>query len=124
MIRDRPDGADLLAQARRTMSENLLGDLSGKARYQALMVLRAMALAEMELRGDKGLERQIGDQLRLLLGSDGAMAEPELFSLLSGRIRAGQFDASGELYDALRLLSAFKLQRTGPTAGDGKPPTK
>jgi hypothetical protein len=82
------------------------------------MVMRAMDLAENELRVCPGLERKLGDQLRQLVPTEGTL--PELFSVLSKCIRNGAFDASEELYAYLRLVVAFKLRETNPPRVRGK----
>ncbi len=44
MIRDQPQGADLLAEARQVLREIISPGLASEARYKILMVLRAMDL--------------------------------------------------------------------------------
>ncbi|MEM7226987.1 MAG: DUF6285 domain-containing protein [Pseudomonadota bacterium] len=46
---DQPDGAQLLAEARRVLLETLLPELPEKQRFNALMVANAMAIARREL---------------------------------------------------------------------------
>ncbi|HEX3065857.1 MAG TPA: hypothetical protein VHQ39_10260, partial [Dongiaceae bacterium] len=45
----QPDGAGLLAEARRSLSEDLLGQLPEPRRYEARMIANAMAIAGREL---------------------------------------------------------------------------
>jgi hypothetical protein len=118
MMRDRPRGADLVAEARRVLTETVLPGLAPETRYQALMVIRAMDLAEQEFRASPGVEAKLSDQLRRLLASEGT--RPELFSLVSKHIRSGAFDASEELYAFLRLVVAFKLKETNPSKISGE----
>ena len=118
MMRDRPQGADLLAEARRVLANTVLPNLTSDTRYQALMVIRAMNLAEHELRANPRIEVKLNDQLRKLVANEGTL--PELFSLLSKRIRNDDFDASEDLYAFLRLVVAFKLRDTNPSKVKGE----
>lgn len=47
---EQPDALELLAIARETLLEQVLPELAGDARYQALMIASAMAIAMRELR--------------------------------------------------------------------------
>lgn len=110
MIRDQPQGADLLAEAGRTLRERVLPGLTSKARYSVLMALRAMDLAQHELRADLALERRLYQQLSQLIES--GHTDKERYSVLSTNIRDGLFDASGKLHDFLLAVTAFKLRET------------
>ena len=48
-MRDQPDGALLLAEARRVLLEEILDDLPDSQRFNGLMVANAMAIARREL---------------------------------------------------------------------------
>ncbi len=109
-MRDRPQGADLLAEARRLMSDKVLPGLSSETRYPVLMALRAMDLAECELRANSEEEAMLCDQLRQLVGSEASLSE--LPGLLSKDIRNGAFDVSNDLYAFLRQVVTFKLKET------------
>lgn len=112
MMRDAPQGVALLAEARRVLADKVLPLLSSETRYQLLMAIRAITLAERELEASAETEDKLGEMLQQLLGSD--VRVPELSRLLSKRIRNGDFDGSGELYEFLRLVVAYKLKETNP----------
>lgn len=113
MMRDAPQGVELLAEARRVLADTVLPQLSSDSRYQVLMVIRAITLAEREFEASAGTEEKLGEMLQQLVGSDGTV--PELTQLLSRRIRNGKFDESEELYEFLQLAVAFKLKETNPS---------
>ncbi len=113
MIRDQPQGAELLAQARNVLTDRVLPNLSAETRYQALMAIRAIELSRRELLANRGVESRLVDQLRTLLDAESTV--PELFSLVSNKLRNGDFDASEELYTLLSSVVAFKLTETNPS---------
>jgi len=113
MMRDAPKGVELLAEARRILADKVAPALPPEARYQVLMAIRAITLVERELQANAGIEENLGEMLQQLLGSNAAV--PELTRVLSNRIRSGDFDASDDLYEFLRLVVAFKLKETNPT---------
>ena len=113
MMRDAPQGVELLAEARRVLADKVVPRLSSEARYQVLMAIRAITLVERELQASAGIEENLGEMLQALLGSNATV--PELTRVLSKRIRNGDFDASDELYEFLRLAVAFKLKETNPS---------
>ena len=118
MMRDAPQGVELLAEARRVLANKVLPQLTPETRYQVLMVLRAITLAEREFEANAGTEEKLGEMLQQLVSSD--VTVPELTQLLSKRIRNGDFDVSDELYAFLRLAVAFKLKETNPSkVGEG-----
>ena len=47
----RPGAADLLKMAQQALQDQVLGKLDGEAKFAALMAVRAIAIAEVELRG-------------------------------------------------------------------------
>jgi hypothetical protein len=100
----RPDANELLAIARQTLLDELLPQLPGRLRYQALMVANAMAIAGREyLEG----ETAQATEARLL----GGLLDDDQASLTDARqalcraIRLGRFDEPGSEQD--RLLSAL-----------------
>ncbi len=113
MMRDAPQGVELLAEARRVLANKVLPQLASETRYQVLMAIRAITLVEREFEASAETEEKLGETLRRLLGSD--VTVPELTRLLSKRIRNGDFDVSDELYAFLRLAVAFKLKETNPS---------
>lgn len=46
----RPGAADLLRMAQQELQDHVLGKLEGEAKYHALMAMRAIAIAEAELK--------------------------------------------------------------------------
>ncbi len=113
MMRDQPGGAELLAQSKRVLTSAVLSHLPPESRYQALMVIRAMDLAERELRAGQELERHLSEQLRRLVAVQGSASE--LSGVLTKRLRAGDFDASEALHSLLGMIVAFKLRETDPS---------
>jgi hypothetical protein len=113
MMRDAPQGVELLVEARRVLANKVLPQLASETRYQVLMAIRAITLAEREFEASAETEEKLGEMLQPLLGSD--ITVPELTQLLSKRIRNGDFDQSEKLYAFLRLAVAFKLKETDPS---------
>lgn len=68
-----PDGGELLATARHTLLDQLLPQLSGHCRYEALMVANAMAIAMREF-ADRGAQASAASRAihDFLLGLSGA----------------------------------------------------
>jgi len=110
MIRDHPQGADLLVEARHVLSKSVLPGLTSETRYEVLMALRAMDLAERELRSDPELQNKLKQRLSQLVVSGNTVQDR--FSMLSTNIRDGAFDASEELHEFLLLVTALKLKET------------
>jgi hypothetical protein len=113
MMRDAPQGVELLAEARRVLANKVLPQLASETRYQVLMAIRAITLVEREFEASAETEEKLDEMLRQLLGSD--VTVPELTRILSKRIRNGDFDASDGLYAFLQLAVAFKLKETNPS---------
>lgn len=113
MMRDRPYGAQLLAEARRLLAGIMANDAPSQPRFQALMIGKAMELAEKELNANLKLEAKLNDHLSRIIGTSSHPAQHP--DLLSQQIRRGDFDKSDELYKFLRLVVAFKLRETNPS---------
>jgi glutathione S-transferase len=127
---DRPTGAELLAEARRTLLETLLPLLPSDRRYDALMVANAMAIAARELTDGVGaLQTAVGALASLGTradGADAALAEQleRLERQLARDIRTGAYDAPGSRRDAasryLREVTTARLRLSNPKAlGNG-----
>lgn len=112
MIRDSPQGADLLAEASRVLTGSILPHLSSGTRYQVLMTIRAINLAESEFRASDEAENRLVEKLRQFVDFNGDMLE--LSRLLSTGIRDGKFDASDELHALLQMVVTFKFEETNP----------
>lgn len=106
---DRPDGAALLAEARRVLLEMLLPLLPADRRLDALMIANAMGIAGRELEGADRAPREALARLCALYGEtppappDGGLRDSlaALERRLAADLRAGAFD-SGAKRDALR----------------------
>ncbi len=114
---DRPGGAELLRQARRSLLDDLLGALPEDRRYEALMVASAMAIVARELEAG---EQRDAERLALeaLLGQGpGADLDEALQSLrrrLAEEIRAGKRDAAPELHALLERDARLRLAISNP----------
>ena len=118
-MRDRPDGAELLRQARGTLLEELLDELPENRRYDVLMVASAMAMAARELEtGESGeAERK---NLEELLGpaseDDLPAALKGLNQRLAAEIRAGTWDGDPRIHALLRRDAATRVAISNPRA--------
>jgi len=112
-MRDRPDGAELLRQARGILLEELLGELPETRRYDVLMIASAMAIAARELEAGNGREAERKD-LEELLGpaseDDLVAALKSLNKRLAAEIRAGTWDGDARTHSLLRRDAAARLE--------------
>jgi hypothetical protein len=108
---ERPEAADLLEEARRTLLEVLLPLLPPDRRYDGLMVANALAIASREARGGDDLLRQEATLLAALLHASGAADGPlqalratlrDLERQLAQELRRGVYDSPGPRRDAVR----------------------
>ncbi len=129
---DRPTGAELLAEARRALVEDLLDLLPAERRYDGLMIANAMAISARELdAGDEPAAARLASLRRLYqtgLGA-GRSRRGALLGLerrLAADIRAGLFDAPGERRRAvvahLRRSVLARLAISNPKALPGRGP--
>lgn len=108
---ERPEAADLLDEARRSLLEILLPLLPQDRRYEGLMVANAMAIASRDARlGDELLHGEVRG-LATLLDAMGAADGPskelrvklqDLERQLAQALRRGAYDAPGPRRDAVR----------------------
>lgn len=98
MTVDVPSLEALLAEARRTLVDEVAPGLSGKDRYKTLMAGNAIAIALREM---AALESA---------GPSGERLDPESLDPLCAAIRRGQEDGSPSLYDRLRDDVAFRCE--------------
>jgi hypothetical protein len=122
---DKPDGAALLEEARRTLLETLLPLLPPAHRYDGLMIANAMAIAAREAGQGDALERE-GLNLLATLFPAAAASENlradllELEDRLAREIRAGLCDAPVPRRDAvrdyLRRSATARLRLSNPKA--------
>src|SRR5262245_53539541 len=97
--RDRPDAAELLAVARAALEAEIIPGLAGETRLSGLMVARAMAIAERELRAP--------------------VAPLPDAPALAAAIRAGRHDGDRELHARLLADAAARLAIANPKALGG-----
>ncbi len=122
MMREPPDGAALLEAAQRALRETILPLLEEGARYDALMILRAMAIVEREIRTGEspGADERARFAAFLSEGSDAPLEV--LARRFAAAIRAGVYDETGPRREAARaaLLSAVRarVRETNPNALD------
>lgn len=113
-MRDRPGGAELLAEARRLLREELLPSLEGRRRFEGLMIANALGMAERELRaGERPLlaeKAALGD----LLGRDGDLAT--LNAAFAAALRDGRLAADPKAYRALLEEVRNRLAESNPKA--------
>ncbi|GHG89011.1 DUF6285 domain-containing protein [Comamonas sp. JC664] len=113
-MRERPDGAELLAVAREVLLEELLPLLPGDRAYSARMIANAMGIAERQLRNGDGPQERARKALSALLGREGAL--PALMREFAVRIRQGQFDDSAEARGLLWASTVQRVRESAPKA--------
>lgn len=114
---DRPDGAELLRQARRGLLDELLGALPEDKRYPALMVASAMAIALRELEAGEQRDAQRLALEAILGPGQGEDLDGILLSLrrrLAEEIRAGKRDAAPALHALLEKDARARLAISNP----------
>lgn len=110
-MRERPEGAELLATARELLRKELLPLLPKDKAYAALMVANAMSIAERQLQYGSVPQAKEWAELAAFLGQNGEL--PQLTRLFAQRIRRGELDNSAE---ARHLLWESVLQRVRESA--------
>jgi hypothetical protein len=115
-MRDRPNGAELLAEAGRVLSEELAPTLSGAQRYKALLVAAAVGMVRRELEAGDAWQREELAGLQALLGKDGDLEA--LSGELAAALRAGTFDADARVHKLLRDSVIARVRETNPKALD------
>lgn len=113
-MRERPDGAELLAIAREVLRKELLPLLPKDKAYSALMIANAMGIAERQLRNGTGPQEEERRALSTLLRRDG-----ELLALnreFAARIRQGVFDDSAEARGLLWEATVQRVRESAPKA--------
>jgi len=114
--KEQPDALELLAVARETLLDAVLPELRGAARYQALMIANAMAIAQREIAGggDAGAsERQMldtlyGDAEPRVDAEDDAARLARLTRRLARDLRNGELDGGPQL--GVRRLLRERLE--------------
>jgi hypothetical protein len=110
-----PDGARLLALARRELLEELLPQLQGEASYRARLIANALKIAAHELDDDEAARTEAVHRLRGLAaaalpgGTDvAAMADAEIAAALCAALRAGRLDGQREFHALLGRLTELR----------------
>jgi|LNAP01.1.fsa_nt_gb hypothetical protein len=113
----RPDASELLAIARQTLLDELLPQLPGSLRYQALMVANAMSIAGREYRDGEAADAAEA-QLLATLPDAGTASLGDARQILCRAIRQGRFDAPGsdqdQLFAALSAITRARLSISNP----------
>ncbi len=113
-MRDRPDAARLLEQARATLLSELLEALPGDKRYTALMVANALAIAQREIAGGEMASQGESDSLRALLSGQDGEELGVLEQRLATEIRAGRHDGNDAVHQSLLESCVRRLRITNP----------
>jgi hypothetical protein len=108
-MQDAPDTADLLRLAHDALAEHVLPDLSGPARYQALMALRALAIATRQIETGPARRAEALDRLRAVAPAATLSAAN---AALARRIRAGE--TSEDLHAALLAVAGLAVSESDP----------
>lgn len=117
-MKHRPDGRELLIEARRTFKERLLPALPDDLRYDALMVVNTLGIVAREWATDTTEAAALLESVNALLGDDGpAPSVAEAERRLARAIRTGRFDAQTRreaLLNALGALTRARLRVDSP----------
>ena len=121
---DRPNRGDLLAAAEKTLRDEILPTLEGSAKYNALMVASAMAIARREFDAGITPAQEILDGYAEFLGQDnfyrsGLDAAERIDALnrdLAQAIRDGDYDDEllGTVHDLLTKQATARLRLSNP----------
>ena len=98
-MRDRPAGADLLAIARETLLREVVPGLPDERKVAALMVARAIEIAQREAAAGDAAARDAAAAIATLYGEprpagDDAEARQRYAKRLAADLRAGALDAA------------------------------
>lgn len=104
MIRDTPEGAALLAQAREVLRNDVLPTLAPDLKYQTLMVIKAITLAQAQLTANTATQTALRTRLAQIAGDTDAPTKT-----LAAQIRNGTHDAASETFEFLNAVVTFKL---------------
>lgn len=123
-MRDRPNGARLLAQARATLLEILLPALPKDKQFEARLTANAIAIAAREIdTGQAPLDADLEALADLFSERDLALTANsetghEALERLSWRvaaeIRAGRRDGDAKLYEILLRSVTWRVAETNP----------
>lgn len=113
-MRERPDGADLLAIAGEVLKNELLPLLPKDRHVDALMIANALGIAERQLRNGEAPAREERQALADLLRRDGTL--PELNRAFARAIRAGEMDAPPRARQLLWEITLARVRESAPKA--------
>jgi hypothetical protein len=110
----RPGAADLLKTAQQALEDEVLGKLDGGAKYAALMAVRAIEIAETELREGPAADRAELKSIQGLydepIGEDLVAARKRLAADIRARRIAPGTPRDVRLIDALTSATATRLR--------------
>ena len=113
-MRERPDGADLLAIAREVLKNELLPLLPKERNADALMIANALGIAERQLRHGDAPAREEQKALAELLRQHGTL--PELNQAFARAIRAGEMDDNSRAHELLWEATLARVRESAPRA--------
>lgn len=118
-MRDRPQGHELLAIAAKTFRDKVLPALPEAAKYDALMILNAMSIAERQQATGEGPLNDECDLLEAVLDCTPESSElharaAELNRELARRVRAGAADDDESLRRVLWAIALQKARESSP----------
>ncbi|HEY9568442.1 MAG TPA: DUF6285 domain-containing protein [Thalassobaculum sp.] len=121
---DRPDRVDLLQAAETALRDELLPGLDGAAKYTALMVASAIAMARREIEAGHDPARRVLDAFAEFYGQDnvhraGTGAGERALALmgdLARELRDGDYDEAllGPVHEVLHTLVVERLKAANP----------
>lgn len=110
----RPGAADLLKMAQQVLQDQVVGKLDGEAKFAALMAVRAVAIAEAELRGGPAADAAALKAIQGLydepVGDDLGAARKRLAADIRARRFAPATPREVRLLDALTAATATQLR--------------
>ena len=112
-MRDQPEGAELLREARKTLLEELSAELPENRRYDVLLIANAMAIAAREIEAGDGREAE-RKGLQELLGSALEDDPKALIDRLAAEIRAGKRDGDTMTHALLSRDATARLKLSNP----------
>ena len=113
-MRDRPDAASLLEQARHTLLQEVLDLLPADRRYPALMVANALAIAAREI--EQGPDAEVAENAALSALFDAEGDVTALERRLAEEIREGGHDGAAMVHGLLRDSVTRRLRISNPKA--------
>lgn len=118
-MRDRPQGHELLAIAAKTFREHVLPALPEDRKYQALMILNAMSIAERQQEMGEGPLNDECDLLEVVLDTTPKADElhsraAELNREFARRVRDGAYDNDDTGRHVLWAVTLQKVRESAP----------